>query len=287
MTLGLMGNLGKANFKELLPELIAELRFKKTAFVLDEAAAEGLDLSAAEQMSANDIPNVADVIISFGGDGTMLRTAAIVAERQVPIMGGNLGPGLGYLTELSVKALAKTIDKLLSGQFSVEERMMLRAVASENPQIVYHALNDIVVGNQIISRTLPVELSIDNEPVTTYRSDGLIVATPTGSTAYSLSAGGPIVEPKLHVMIVTPICPHMLTMRPVVISDKRTVQICVKAEATLAADGEHIKPLRSGETVRIVRAPFITKIATTSGHDFYHMLRAKLQWGMMKTPATV
>jgi NAD+ kinase len=282
MTVGLMGNLGKTNFKELLPELIAELRFRKTAFVLDDAASGGLGLSKIECLPAQDIPDIADVILSFGGDGTLLRTATTVAHREIPILGVNLGPGLGYLTELGVSALHKSLEKILTSQFRVEERMMLCATVRGSDQS-YYALNDIVVGNPQISRTLPVELSIDDEPVTTYRSDGLIVATPTGSTAYSMSAGGPIIEPTLKVMIVTPICPHMLTMRPVVISDKRTVQICPGADAALAADGEPLASLHAGDIVRIVRAPFITKIIAITGHDFYHVLRMKLQWGETKT----
>ena len=181
-----------------MPELIADLHARKTAFVLDEAAAADLNLNKSEIMPAESIPDVAGMILSFGGDGTLLRTASIVAKRQIPILGVNLGPGLGYLTELNVKILSKSLDKILAGQYRIEERMMLRAVASEDPSITYHALNDIVVGNVMVQRTLPVELSIDNEPVTTYRSDGLIVATPTGSTAYSLSAGGPILEPTLQ-----------------------------------------------------------------------------------------
>jgi len=117
-------------------------------------------------------------------------------------------------------------------------------------------------------------------PVTTYRCDGLIVSTPTGSTAYSLSAGGPIVEPTLNVVLVTPICPHTLTMRPVVISAKRTLEIRSGENAVLAADGETVKSLKSGDVIRVTRAPHNTLIASVTGHDFYHVLRTKLKWGM-------
>jgi NAD+ kinase len=287
MTLGLMGNLNKPNFRSLLPELIAELRYRKAPFVLDEAASDGLGLEPSERMPAERIPNAASLILSFGGDGTLLRTAAIVAEKEIPILGVNLGPGLGYLTELNVNCLHNQLDRILNERYRIEHRMMLRADVKGSARASCYALNDILIGNSLVSRTLPVELLIDNEPVTTYRSDGLIIATPTGSTAYSMSAGGPIVEPTLQVVIVTPVCPHTLTMRPVVISDRRTIQIRPGSEAVLAADGETVLKLEPGDEVRVVRAPFMTKVATIAEHDFYHVLRTKLQWGAMRTPAAV
>ncbi|RPH94461.1 NAD(+)/NADH kinase [candidate division KSB1 bacterium] len=287
MILGLMGNLGKPKFRSVLPPLIAELRKRKASFVLDEAAAGKLDLAPEEKLPVEKIPDVAGLVLSFGGDGTLLRTAYTVGKRRIPILGVNLGPGLGYLTELGVSQLTEYLDRLLAGDFRVEERMMLSAGNGADPEPACYALNDIMVGHSLRSKTMPIEVMIDGRPVTTYRCDGLIVATSTGSTAYSMSAGGPIVEPKLDLIIVTPICPHTLTMRPVVISAQRTVEIRPGEDAYVAADGETQKRLRSGDLIRIRRAPFTTLIASVMGHDFYQVLRAKLQWGATQSEPTI
>jgi NAD+ kinase len=276
---GITGNLRKPSFRKLLPGLVSELRRRKASFVLDEAAATGLSLQPIEIRSADTIPDVATVILSFGGDGTLLRAARTVGQRRIPILGVNLGPGLGYLTEMGVDDFMTSLDRILAGEFAVEERMMLSASPNSDDAPICHALNDIIVGHQNISRTTRLEVCIDGRPVTTYRCDGLIVATPTGSTAYTLSIGGPIVEPTLSVMIIAPISPHTLTMRPVIISADSVVEIRAGENAVLAADGEIIRPLKSGNLIRVRRAPFVTLIASTTGHDFYHVLRAKLKWG--------
>ena len=274
-----MGNLGKSAFRELLPGLIAALRERDAAFVLDEVAAEGLDLPAANVMPVAQIPDVANLILSFGGDGTLLRTARVIGERHIPILGVNIGAGLGYLTELSVHDLHHSLDKILGGRYKVEERMMLSASLDRDATVHSHALNEFVVGHAQVSHTLHLELLIDRYPVATYRCDGIIISTPTGSTAYSLSVGGPIVEPKQNAMIITPISPHTLTLRPVVISDDRVVEIRPKDTATLAADGQMIQTLDAGDIVRVRRSAFTTAIVNITGHDFYHVLRTKLHWG--------
>jgi NAD+ kinase len=156
--------------------------------------------------------------------------------------------------------------------------MMLEAQAEKSVE-PFHALNDIVIGQQQVSKTLSIEARIDGHPVAIYRADGLIISTPTGSTAYSLSAGGPIVEPALHAILVTPISPHTLTMRPVVISDRRVVEIVPQALSVLTADGEPKYEVSAGERVAVRRAPFTTKLVNITGNDFYHVLRAKLSWG--------
>jgi NAD+ kinase len=279
MVLGMMGNLGKPAFRELLPGLIDELNRRGTRFVLDEAVAEGLDLPAANVLPASEIPEAATMILSFGGDGTLLRTARIVGQRHTPVLGVNTGPGLGYLTELGIHDLHGALDRILSGGLRTENRMMLTASVERDSTDCCHALNDIVVGHSQVSRTLHLELLIDHHPVAMYRCDGLIISTPTGSTAYSLSVGGPIVEPKLNAIIVSPISPHTLTLRPVVISDDRVIEIRPKNSASLAADGETMRALDVGDVVRVRRSTFTTAIVNITGHDFYHVLRTKLHWG--------
>jgi NAD+ kinase len=285
MILGLMGNLTKPNFREVLPPLVEELRKRSASFVLDEAAAGNMRLEPSETLPVDRIPDVAGAILSFGGDGTLLRSAQIVGQRRIPILGVNLGPGLGYLTELGVDDLLGVLDRILAGNYLVDERMMLVAEDESSDQTICHALNDVVIGHAELSKTMQIEVMIDRRPVTTYRCDGLIIATSTGSTAYTLSAGGPIIEPTLNVMIVTPVCPHTLTMRPVVISARRTVEIRTAEEAFVSADGETQKRLPAGDVVRVRKSPNTTLIASVTGHDFYQMLRAKLQWGTTKNEA--
>jgi NAD+ kinase len=282
MILGIMGNLRKPMFRQILTPLVAELRKRNAKFVVDDAVANGLGLEPFEHAPAQVIPDSANLVLSFGGDGTLLRTAHTVGQRKIPVLGVNLGPGLGFLTELGVNEFEGALDLILGGKYSVEERMLLAAQSSDESVGDCFALNDIIVGHSNISRTVQLEVLFDGHPVTTYRCDGLIVATPTGSTAYTLSVGGPIVEPSLNVMIVSPISPHTLTMRPVVISAKRTVEIRPNENAMMAADGFSLKPIKGGTVIRVSRAPFTAHIASITGHDFYHVLREKLQWGAAK-----
>jgi NAD+ kinase len=279
MKLGLMGYAPKLNPLGLFPPLVRELRARNISFVIEESLEAGDLVERHEQLPGSSIPDAADVILSFGGDGTLLRTAQTVGKRRKPILGVNPGPGLGYLTELSVDELPGALDAIMQHRFTVEERMMLQAGRHESTQPVCFALNDVIVGHSPFFRTMRIEVMIDGSPVTTYRCDGLVVATPTGSTAYALSAGGPIVEPTLEMMLVTPVCPHTLTMRPVVVSAKRTIEIRSDEEAILAADGDNIMPLSAGDTIRVSRAPFTSLIANVSGRDFYEVLRGKMHWG--------
>jgi NAD+ kinase len=279
MILGIMGNLRKPMFRQVLTPLVAELRKRQAKFVIDDAVSNGLGLDSTEHAPADKIPDFADLVLSFGGDGTLLRTAHTVGQRGIPILGINLGPGLGFLTEMAVQNVYASLDMILDGKYSVEERMMLMADSTDESVNSCCALNDIIVGHSNISRTIQLEVLFDGRPVTTYRCDGLIVATPTGSTAYTLSVGGPITEPTLNVMVVSPISPHTLTMRPVVISAKRTVEIRTAENAMLAADGYSLKPIKAGTVIRVKRAPFNAQIASITGHDFYHVLREKLAWG--------
>lgn len=283
MVIGLMGNLLKIQFKELLPELIGELRQRGAEFVLDREVADGINAEPSEIMDAKDIPSKASLILSFGGDGTFLRTAGIIGSRCVPILGVNIGPGLGYLTELGTGELKAHLDQIIAGDYRLEERMMLSARIDGEQNTEYFALNDVVVGHEFISSALPVDVFIDDTPVTTYRCDGIILSTPTGSTAYSLSSGGPIIEPTLDTIIITPISPHTLTMRPVVVSNRRTVRIRPHVEAEMSADGDTVRQLKAGDTIIVGRAPYKTRIAMVMDYDFYHVLRSKLKWGETET----
>jgi NAD+ kinase len=280
--IGILGNLGKPMFKAALPGIIGALDRRNVEFVLDSAAGDGLGLNAHQLLSVERIPETASLIFSFGGDGTLLRSARIIGDRGIPILGINTGPGLGYLTEINVDELPACLDRILNGEFEIEERMRIVASWLSGYEGT-SALNDIIVRPQHIARVHALEVLIDGMPLTTYHADGLIVSTPTGSTAYSLSAGGPIVEPTLKALILSPICPHTLSMRPLVISNQRKIEIRIASESCLIADGEIVEKMSANSVVKVDRAESATKIVNLTGRDFYHTLRTKLQWGTART----
>lgn len=278
MILGIMGNPTKPRFAPEVSAFICLLRERKIDFIYDQENPIVAPVDPHELVEHDKIGEKADLVLSFGGDGTLLRTAAAVAPYNKPILGVNLGPGLGYMTDLTPKTLAEMIDDVLSENFDVEERMMIQAEVG-GEKISHYALNDFVIGQSEVSRTLAVEISIDSLPASAYRADGLIIASPTGSTAYSLSAGGPILEPTLHAIIITPICPHTLTMRPMAVSDRRKISIRVQGTAILTADGEEICHLVEGREVVISKSSRKAHLVNILGRDFYHVLRDKLNWG--------
>lgn len=278
LVLGLMGNPAKPKFRPVVSEFVALLRERKIKFLFDADNKAWVNVGPEELASHDMLAQNTDIVLSFGGDGTLLHTATAVAPHAKPILGVNLGPGLGYLTDLTHDRLHEKLDDILNHKFEVEERMMLKANVDGDAR-VFRALNDFVIGQPEVSRTQAFELFIDNLPASTYRADGMIVASPTGSTAYSLSAGGPIIEPTLHAMIVTPVCPHTLTMRPMVISERRTVTMRSLGPATMTADGEQVYSLEYGQAVHVSRAPITALLVNITGRDFYHVLRDKLDWG--------
>jgi len=282
MNIGIVGNLGKAAFREILPAFLDEVRARGASVTLDPEAAKMPGLKGRlDVRPAEDIPKTADLVLSFGGDGTLLATARLVGENEKPILGVNLG-GLGYLTEMPYDALTERIDDILAGRYEIQERMMLSAQVEGEDGFPHAALNEFVLERSGTPRMVSLETTIDGKELTTYRADGLIVATPTGSTGYNLSASGPILEPTMQSIILAPICPHSLTMRPLVIRADRTVEVRLTAdspEVRFVADGQRSELLRAGKAVRIRRAPFVCKLAVITGRVFYNVLAQKLGWG--------
>lgn len=222
----------------------------------------------------------ADVALSLGGDGTFLTTVMWVVEQGIPIMGINMGH-LGYLAAYSLDEAPQAIDDLLAGNYAIEHRAMLRAqcdgVDIEHPL----ALNDIAILRQDTSSMIELETTLQGRPLTTYKGDGLVVCTPTGSTAYNLSAGGPILEPTTRCMVLSPISPHSLTMRPLVVPDEAVITIVTHTRADsyrLSLDGEGIT-CPAGSRVTIARASVQVKVIQRTGHNFAQTLRHKLHWG--------
>lgn len=225
----------------------------------------------------------ADLVVSVGGDGTLLSVARAVGPAETPVLGINTG-GLGFLTETGVDRAGEVLDEVLAGGAEVESRMALRVERSDGEGWAEAgmALNDLVVSKGAPVRLLHLALDVNGVQVTRYRADGLIVGTPTGSTAYSLSAGGPILDPSMDALIITPICPHALTNRPLVVPPQSSVLVTLlrgAEEAYATVDGQVGFPLATGETLRIRRAAHRVTLARPGGRSFYEVLREKMGWG--------
>lgn len=248
---------------------------------LDTEGARTLELPALAH-SEDELASRAELLVAFGGDGTILRTARVAAGRGVPVLGVNMG-GFGFLAEVSTEDLPGVLPDLLAGRYELDERMMLEAeVSGPNDEQRLLALNDVVVTKSGAAKVLWLRISVNGEHLATYPADGVIVATPTGSTAYSLSAGGPIVHPRVNAIMITPICPHTFNARTVVVdqNDMVLVEVIVpSAEATLTVDGRVGFPLGETPSVRIRRAAQTARFVRLRSSSFYAILRTKLAWG--------
>jgi NAD+ kinase len=243
----------------------------------------GIDLSAESNLTA--LP--ADVAIVLGGDGTVLHAARRMEDQPTPVLGVNAGR-LGFLADLTPSAFQERLDDLAARRFTIDNLMTLQCVVTPRigPTRPFRGLNDAVVRAAPFFRLVDIGLSIDGESVMTYRGDGLIIATPVGSTAHSLSAGGPILPPNAHMFVVTPICPHTLTQRPLVDSAHKVFEITPQGEelsTMLVIDGQVQVPLRSGDRVTIRRGKTPLPMVRLPGHSFYRTLRDKLGWGALPT----
>ncbi len=255
-----------------------------TVFINREAAAS---LGYPDRgIAEGDLAGRVGVLVVLGGDGTILRAARTTAPHKIPILGVNLG-GFGFLAEVSAQNVGDALVHLLEGDYRLDERMMLRAQVLRNghPAREFLALNDIVVTKSGYARLLRVHTDVNGEHLATHLADGLIVATPTGSTAYSLSAGGPIVHPDVDVIVLTPICAHTLNARAVVVSGADVIQLRVQPvgapppPAVLTVDGQEGFPLEADDHVRVERSPHRVRLIRLGRGGFYSRLRAKLSWG--------
>lgn len=247
---------------------------------------DGLRTACRVVDSEEDIVAGVDWVIAMGGDGTLLKGARLVGASETPLLGVNTGT-LGFLMQTTPDEMILALDHIRQGQYRLEKRMVLLAEVIEGGSQAGHrsihtALNDVVVDKGAVSRAIDVVVIINGEYVNTVVADGLILATPTGSTAYSLSAGGPIVTPTLEAMIVAPICPHTLSNRSMVLSSDDRVSIEVRADhpgMVFTVDGQESHPLQSGDRVDIRRAPYSINLINCGTRSFYEVLRTKLKWG--------
>ena len=259
--------------------LLDTLDDKKVEFFIEEDIASIIN---AEGYRREEIPAKSDIIIVFGGDGTLLGVARLVGDTGVPILGVNLG-SLGFITEVTKDEVIRNIDTIFSPDCCYEERIMLIAdVYRGGRKLVHHnALNDVVLNKSALSRMFEIDININNQYVTTFRVDGLIISTPTGSTAHSLSAGGPILYPTLESFLLTPICPHTLTSRPIVLPDTFVLNLSIKSgdDVYMTLDGQVGYPLKVKDRIRIKKAGYKTKFQVLHDRDYFKVLRTKLKWG--------
>ncbi len=275
-TVGIVIKAHAPGVEAVLCELGAHLERRGIAVRLEAAAAEKLGLPPGPPRE--EIPGQVDLVVVLGGDGTLLSIAHIAARAGVPVMGVNLGR-LGFLTEIPAAEMGRTLDEILDGNEAlISPRMMLEAARDGERWL---CLNDIVVNKGALARMLHITIRIDGEDIAAVRADGLIVSTPTGSTAYTLSAGGPIIQPTLPAILLTPICPHTLTFRPMAIAAEAQVELRVQAseEVFLTVDGQRGTPLAATDVIQIARADCELKLVRSPMRGYFDLLKEKLSWG--------
>jgi len=282
LTVGLFPNTKKQGINSVLNRLIQYFEEHDVAVVLPEDAALELQYTnLAEKLEC--IKSDITFGITLGGDGTLLNTAREIAPFGIPVCGINMG-NLGFLTEIELPDLSSALDRLIKGDYYIEERLMLDAVVIRNGNPIYisPALNDVVVAKGGFSRMIKLKLFIDEELTAEYPADGLIIATSTGSTGYSLSSGGPIINPQLKVIVITPICPHTLQSRPLVISEEEEIKVKMQAthdDIVLTVDGQTVYNLLPDDVVVVRRSPFRARFIKFAGKSYYETLRTKLRRG--------
>jgi NAD+ kinase len=279
--IGLIANPEKPDCRDLVERTAVSIRQAGRTVNMDPDTASLLGWPDGATLSPRRLSETSDLILVFGGDGTMLRVARAVAGSGTPILGINAG-GLGFLTAVSSDQIDVALGQLWAGNVVVESRPLLEATLDHGGESQRQlALNDFVISRSHVPRLIELEVRVDGILLTSYRGDGLIVSSPTGSTAYSLAAGGPAVTPDAQVILITPICPHTLSNRSVIVSLKSTIRIQILAsrvETLLSADGQVQVSLNAGDAVVIRRGPRSVRLARLTGSSFLETLRQKLKW---------
>ncbi len=279
--IGIIPKKQDARVRNIVGEVIPWLRSRGIEVFLDQNSVDQYPVGT-RVAPPEDLAKQVDVVVVLGGDGTLLHAARTIGANGVPILGVNLG-SLGFLTEVKLDEMYAALEGLIAGQYQSEERMLLNVevIREGNIATQYTALNDAVINKGALARIIELEVSVNSQPVLFTRADGLIISTPTGSTAYSLAAGGPILYPTLDAFIVAPICPHTLTNRPVVIPDQDEVEVCLRrgTDVMLTVDGQVGTPLRPQDCLKICRSRSTLKLVLPFGNNFFKLLREKLRWG--------
>jgi len=282
-TIGLIAKSGAPAVAHTLTKLISDLRQRELRVVLDESAAVYFERPEEAVLNRWELAKECDLAIVVGGDGTLLNAARSLAEADVAVLGVNLGR-LGFLADVSPDEMHERLDEILAGQYEEEHRSLLHASVLRDGRTVSEsdALNDVVIHKWDIARMIEVDTTIDGRFLNSLRADGLIVSTPTGSTAYALSGGGPILDPALQALVLVPICPHTLSNRPIVVSDQVEIEIVLhgenSTEAQITCDGQMNFELASGDQVRIKRKDHDLRLIHPRNHDHFDIMRKKLRW---------
>ena len=285
--IGIISKKNKPEAVAIAKNLVEWLRPKKIEVYIEEEIGKILSSTLSEanwkSIKREDIPTDIEMIFVLGGDGTLLSVARQVWNKNIPILGVNLG-GLGFLTEITLNELYSVLERVIRDDFEIDEREVLNVgVIRQGERIAeFVVLNDAVVNKGALARIIDLETTINGEYLSTFRSDGLIISTPTGSTAYNLSAGGPIVYPSLHTIIITPICPHTLTIRPIIIPDDVKIRTLLKSrdeEVTLTLDGQQGFTLEFEDVVEVEKAEGRILLIKSPFRRYFELLREKLKWG--------
>ena len=280
--IGIVAKTDRQEARTVVPQLLRWCETRGLLPLCEKETAALCPETAVASAVRSDLPGQVDLLLVLGGDGTLLSMARLVGDLGVPILGVNLG-GLGFLAALTVEELFPALEAYLEGGLVVEERMMLAATVWRQGERLseYVALNDMAITKSAMSRIIRLEVAVDGQLATLYRADGLIISTPTGSTAYCLSAGGPIVFPTMDAVVLTPICSHTLTNRPIVLpaSQRIEVTLLTDQDVMLTADGQVGFALKALDTVEVRRAAARTRMLRFPQKHFFSVLRTKLKWG--------
>lgn len=282
MRLGVVAKPDAPAAPEALARLLHWLAARAVTVVVEKETAGLLPWTALPTLRKADLGGQVDAVVVLGGDGTLLSTARAIGDLGVPILGINLGD-LGFLTATTLEEMLPAVELLLAGGMTVDERMMLgaRVVRGGSTLGAYVALNDVVVTKSAMSRIINLKVAVDGQHATAYRADGLIIATPTGSTAYCLSAGGPIVSPSMDAIVLVPIASHTLTNRPIVLPGASQIDVTLMTDqdVMLTVDGQVGVLLREHDTVHVDKAAARVRLLRLPRSDFFSVLRTKLKWG--------
>jgi NAD+ kinase len=279
-----IGIIGKTNKQEVFGITDDLCKWLKERGIETYVESEiGFKIGHLNSIPRERLPEHSDVVLVFGGDGTFLDVARLVCRYNIPILGVNLG-GLGFLTEITTDELRPAVEEIINGNYVVEKREMLTATIHRDAEIIgdYSVLNDVVINKGVVARIIDLAIYIDGSHVTSFRADGLILSTPTGSTAYSLSAGGPIVYPTLPLTLITPISPHTLTNRPLVVSNETVIRVKILTETMdvyLTLDGQVGVTLKKNDEIEVRKSDTYVKMIRSPFRDYFTILKTKLMWG--------
>lgn len=285
-SIGIIVNVEKPDINQIIAHIVSWLEnngIKVYVNIVGDQSRTAKSSTIQQTCNEKELVDKCECVIVLGGDGTLLHSARIIAPGDIPVFGVNLGQ-LGFLTEIELNDVTPALEKLVSGEFRIEERMMIQAAVYRNGKEInrFYGLNDAVITKGAFARLIRLKTYVNNEYVDIHPADGLIISTPTGSTAYSLSAGGPLVVPNLELMIVTPICPHTLSSRPMVVDSDSIIKVelqSTQAEVMLTIDGQSGLSLEPFDEVIVQKSPHNAKFIKLSNRGFYEILRKKLKEG--------